>query len=341
MRKNKWWLLQLFADGGEGSAAGSDGGAAAETGVSDVDAGHQRLRELGVPEHKIRKNRSYKASVAAKAPVVAEQAAEQEATRQDDAAQESTQNDQPKRMTWEEIKNDPEYQKAYQEETQRMVQQRLKKSKSTEEAMEKLRPGLDKLAMLYGMDPDAIDYAAMAKAITEDKQLSQKRAMERGLSEDVSDELDRLGLMEKRQKDQQNRTIEEQARQEHFGKLRQQSEAVKAKYPNFDLAEELKNPTFVRMVAPGVGLSVEDAYYTIHRKEIEQAALQAATEQAAKNMANAVRSGTTRPQENGAASAAPTVSAFSYKTASKEQREALKHRIRMAGARGEKIYPGQ
>lgn len=339
MRKNKWWLLQLFADGGEGSAAGSDGGAAAETGVSDVDAGHQRLRELGVPEHKIRKNRSYKASVAAKAPVVAEQATDQEHAKQDDAAHSI--DDQPKRMTWEEIKNDPEYQKAYQEETQRMVQQRLKKSKATEEAMEKLRPGLDKLAVLYGMDPDEIDYEAMAKAITGDKQLSQRRALERGLSEDVSDELDRLGLMEKRQKDQQNRTIEEQARQEHFGKLRQQSEAVKAKYPSFDLAEELKNPTFVRMVAPGVGLSVEDAYYTIHRKEIEQAALQAATDQAAKNMANAVRSGTMRPQENGAASAAPTVSAFSYKTASKEQREALKHRIRMAGARGEKIYPGQ
>ena len=339
MRKNKWWLLQLFADGGEGSAAGSDGGAAAETGVSDVDAGHQRLRELGVPEHKIRKNRSYKASVAAKAPVVAEQATDQEHAEQDDAAHST--DDQPKRMTWEEIKNDPEYQKAYQEETQRMVQQRLKKSKATEEAMEKLRPGLDKLAVLYGMDPDEIDYEAMAKAITGDKQLSQRRALERGLSEDVSDELDRLGLMEKRQKDQQNRTIEEQARQEHFGKLRQQSEAVKAKYPSFDLAEELKNPTFVRMVAPGVGLSVEDAYYTIHRKEIEQAALQAATDQAAKNMANAVRSGTMRPQENGAASAAPTVSAFSYKTASKEQREALKQRIRMAGARGEKIYPGQ
>lgn len=337
MRKNKWWMLQLFADGGEGSAAGGEGGAAAETGVSDVDAGHQRLRELGVPENKIRKNRSYKASVAAKAPVVAEQAAQQSAAQQDDAAPDNAQKEQPKRMTWDEIKADPEYSK----EMQYMVQQRLKKSKAAEEAMEKLRPGLDKLAMIYGMDPDEIDYEAMANAISGDKRLSEERALERGVSEEVSDKLDLLELMKKRQQNQQQQTIQEQAMQEHYGKLRQQGDALKAKYPSFNLDEELKNPTFMRMVAPVVGLRVEDAYYTVHRKEIEQAALKAATEQTAKNMANAVRSGTMRPQENGATSAAPSVSTFSYRNASKEQRDALKQRIRIAGARGEKIYPGQ
>ena len=58
-----WRLLQLF--GGEGGASGAspagDGGnaAAAVTGENSADAGHQRLRELGVPENRIRKNRAY------------------------------------------------------------------------------------------------------------------------------------------------------------------------------------------------------------------------------------------------------------------------------------------
>ena len=95
------------------------------------------------------------------------------------------------------------------------------------------------------------------------------------------------------------------------------------------------------MTAPGVNVPVETAYYAIHRQEIEQAALKAAADQTAKNMANAVRSGTMRPQENGSSAAAPSVSTFDYRTASKEQREALKQRIRNAGARGEKVYPGQ
>ena len=62
----EWRILQLFggegagaagASGGEGSAAG-----AANTGDTSVDAGHQRLRELGVPESKIRKPRARQAS---------------------------------------------------------------------------------------------------------------------------------------------------------------------------------------------------------------------------------------------------------------------------------------
>lgn len=331
MRENKWWLLQLFAEGGEGSAAGSDGGAAAETGVSDVDAGHQRLRELGVPENKIRKNRSYKVSAAAKAPVVAEQAAEQESAGQDDAAQKPT--EQNRRMTWDEIKADPEY----SAEIQNIIQQRLKKSKGAEEAMEHLTPALQELAKVYGMDHKKIDYQALAGKIREDDRFYDDKAIENGHESSVERKLSQFDLM----KEREEQSFKDRAMQQHYGKLMQQGDALKAKYPTFDLQEELKNPVFARMTAPGVGLSVEDAYFTVHRKEIAQAAVKAANEQTAKNIANAVRSGTMRPQENGVNSSAPSVSSFSYKNASKEQRDALKQRIRLAGARGEKIYPGQ
>lgn len=331
MRKNKWWLLQLFAEGGEGSAAGSDGGAAAETGASDVDAGHQRLRELGVPEDKIRKNRSYKVSAAAKAPVVAEQEAEQESAGQDDAAQKPT--EQNRRMTWDEIKADPEY----SAEIQNIIQQRLKKSKGAEEAMEHLTPALQELAKVYGMDHKNIDYQALAGKIREDDRFYDDKALENGHESSVERKLAQFDLM----KEREDQSFKDRALQQHYSKLMQQGDALKGKYPTFDLQEELKNPVFARMVAPGVGLSVEDAYFTVHRKEIAQAAVKAANEQTAKNIANAVRSGTMRPQENGSTSSAPSVSSFSYKNASKEQRDALKQRIRMAGAKGEKIYPGQ
>lgn len=56
MLNEKWLDLQLFA----GEGAGDGGGEAAATGENNADAGHQRLRELGVPEAKIRKNRAYK-----------------------------------------------------------------------------------------------------------------------------------------------------------------------------------------------------------------------------------------------------------------------------------------
>ena len=51
MFNDLWLNLQLFA----GEGAGDGGGEGAAQGENSADAGHQRLRELGVPESKIRK----------------------------------------------------------------------------------------------------------------------------------------------------------------------------------------------------------------------------------------------------------------------------------------------
>lgn len=341
--KNKWKWLQLFADGGDGGSAGGDGGAAASaTGDTGADAGHQRLLELGVPADKIRKNRSYSVPKAAQAPATAGQSEveQQQEQQQDDAAEVSTEEekqDTPKRLTWDEIKADPEYSK----EMQKMVQQRLRKSKAAEESMEKLTPALELLHKIYGLDPENPDYAALAEKVLHDNKIYEERGLELGVAPEIARKMDQFDLMQARQKRQEQVTMQDQAMQRHYGNLVQQGEALKQKYPDFDLQKELRNPTFARMTAPNVGLSVEDAYYAVHRKEIEQAALQVTAQQTAQQISNAIRSATMRPAENGTSAAAPSVTSFDYKNASKAEREALKKRIREAGARGEKIYPGR
>ena len=59
MLKEKWLNLQLFA--GEGTGEGAGEGAA--SGENATAAAEQRLRELGVPEDKIRKRASKVASL--------------------------------------------------------------------------------------------------------------------------------------------------------------------------------------------------------------------------------------------------------------------------------------
>ena len=175
-----------------------------------------------------------------------------------------------RRMTWEEVKADPEFNR----EIQAIVRERLKSVKS---------PG-----------GNAVDTAAL------DAQFRQ-----------------------------------------HILSLEQQGEAMKATFPGFDLRRELRNPAFARMTAPDVGLSVEDAYYALHRGEIQSAAMQVTAQKTAQMISDSIRSGQLRPVENGAASQGTTLSTFDYRSASREQREALKRRIREAGARGEKLYPGR
>ena len=141
------------------------------------------------------------------------------------------------------------------------------------------------------------------------------------------------------QKLEETEALEAQKDREHGEALARQAEAVKEKYPAFDLEAEMQNPVFARMIAPGVGIGVEDAYWAIHRNELQTAALRETAEKTAEKITNAILSGSRRPSEAGSTSQAPTVSTFDYAKASPKQREDFKKDLRLRMAKGEKVYP--
>lgn len=319
MAKDLWRFLQLFAEG--------EGGGEAATGDTAADPGAARLLELGVPANKIRKNRSYGAPQTAQ-PVTTEE--QEEEPKQDDAAKEA-----PKRMTWEEIKQDPEY----NQELQKVIKARLKKANEAQERLEALAPALEALANSYGIDPEKLDYAKLSEAITKDDRFYDERSLETGKNPEElrKDDLSKIqARAQQRLAAQQQQTMQEQMYQAHFAKLEQQGEAMKALFPSFDLRAELQNEAFARMTSPQIGLSVEDAYHAVHRKEIMSAAMEAAQKQAAEKISQSIQAGAKRPAEAGTASAA-IVTRTDYRNMPKQEREALKRRIYA----GEKIYPGR
>lgn len=338
MLNEKWLNLQLFAGEGASGGAGTGEGAGgtAATGENATATPEQRLRELGVPEDKIRKRAS---KVASKMPT---QTAKTEETNvvsapTKDNPSEETKTNATARMSWDEIMADREYNK----QMQAVVQSRLRSAKNAEESLTKLTPALELLARKHNLDPTNMDYDALAKAINDDSDYYEDKALEMGVPVETAKRIDQQERETARNRVQAERTLQEQKIQEHISKLEQQGEALKKVFPSFDLRTELKNPTFARMTAPGVGLSVEDAYYAVHRNEIQIAAMQATQRQTAQKISNAIQSGSRRPDEAGISSQAPSVTTFDYRKASPEQRNALKKRIRDAAARGEKVYPGQ
>lgn len=132
---------------------------------------------------------------------------------------------------------------------------------------------------------------------------------------------------------------EETQIRQHIASLFRQGEALKREFPQFDLRRELRNETFAHLTSPRVGLSVEDAFYTVHRRALQDAAMRSAAKSTAEKLSHAIQSGSRRPTEGGTSAAEAPVRSFDYAHASAEQREALKKRIRDAGVRGEKIYP--
>jgi len=324
---HEWRILQLF--GGEGAgAAGASGGegstaGAANTGDTSVDAGHQRLLELGVPESKIRKPRAKQASPLPEGAIRTEpkqtQPVQQVAAATDNNAQ--TEN-APTRMSWDEIVKDPEY----NAELQKIIKARVKDDGQNRAILDILSPAIKHLAKEHGLDPENVDHTALVKAITGEY---EDKALEMGVSKETAMKLD-----------QQQRTLEQQKFQNHIKKLEQQGEALKAIIPNFDLRTEMQNPTFARLTSPSVGLSVEDAFYAVHRKEMQFQSMQVAAQQTKQMVSNAIQSGTHRPDETGTNAQAPSVSQFNYKNATPAQRKALKDEIYRAAAEGRKIYPG-
>lgn len=271
MKTKTWSILQLFAEG-EGGAAPS--------GAENAVAGHTEGDKVA-PEQK-QKQRATQGQAAA-------------------ATEEKT-----GRLTWEQIKQDPEY----SAQLQNLVRSRLKNAKQAQEDLAVLSPVLEAVAKSCGTDPG--DYPGLVRAVADRQTKVSETARQ-----------------------------QEQAVQEHFYSLQQQADRLRRKYPGFDLQRELQNPAFARLTAPHVGVSLEDAYYTVHRNQIESAALRVAARRTADRISGAIRAGSLRPVENGTSGAAPSVTAFDYRNASPAQREALKARIRKAGARGEKIYPGE
>ena len=343
--------LQFFADGGAAAgtaAASSEGGSTANTGENATAAAEQRLRELGVPEDKIRKRASIYASKMPKqtvsTPVTAEAQKEAEEVvsaptntdnpteeKKDATATTST------RMTWDEIMADPEYNK----QMQATMSNRLKSAKSAEENLAKLAPALEMLAAKYNLDPSKLDYAALTKAIEDDDDYYEDKALEMGVTADVAKKLERLERESARNQQIQQQTLEQQRFAQHYQSLQNQSVEMKKTFPSFDLDTELKNPTFARMTSPNGGISVADAYYAIHRKEIQAAAMQATAQQTAEKLSNAIQAGTRRPDESGTSGQAPSVNTFDYRKATPEQRAKFKADLRSQWAQGKKVFPGQ
>lgn len=116
----------------------------------------------------------------------------------------------------------------------------------------------------------------------------------------------------------------------HFARLCAEAAALRRADPDFDLDSALRDPAFVRLTAPEVGVPVADAWYALHRREYAETLRRESLEQAAA----AVASGSLRPREGGRASGGELLGSDPrHMTAA--QRAELRERIK----RGERVYP--
>lgn len=213
------------------------------------------------------------------------------------------------RMSWEEIMADPEYRSEYDRQVQSIVKKRLRDRQGNEERLKRLDAAMDEISKSFGMERSQgqeTDPATLVETIRRERVARSNEAARRAA----------------------------QAR-EQLERLRQQEEVLRQSVPDFDLARELENPTFLRLTAPHTGLRLEEAYYAAHHRELGERLARASLVTAAQ----AVSAGRARPRElRGGQSASCGSSAPRQMT--REQREELKKRIYQAKAQGKKLPYG-
>lgn len=206
------------------------------------------------------------------------------------------------RLSWEEILMDPEYKSRYDAAVQGIVKARLKNRAQAEEKLQRLAPVLEALEEGYGLteESDAADLAVM---------LRESAMLRRPSGEQIA---------------------------EHLRALAAEAERLQESVPDFDLLQELEDPTFLRLTAPHSGVSLADAYYARHRAERERETARRSLEAVSRSLL----SGGARPREL----RETTAGARFYPNPtqmSRAEREALKKRILEAKAQGRKIGPGE
>lgn len=234
-----------------------------------------------------------------------------------------------------------EYKDLYQEDTQNIVRQRFKETRELREAHDKQKAVIDILAQKYGIADG--DVEKIREAIEKDDDMWSEMAAEAGF-EDVAKYRDYVKLQNEtknlRAAEAQRRAAAERAQrvaqeqrfvQQQIAKWTEEGEALKAKYPSFDIAADLQDKSFVGMLRAGVPMEV--AYQAKHHSEILSDAVNSARQQTEKNVVDNIRARGSRPQENGTQSQSSFTVRDDPHNLTKAERAEIARRV----ARGEVI----
>lgn len=189
------------------------------------------------------------------------------------------------------------YKQDFDSRVQKIVQSRLKGVNGRAEKYDKAAPLIDAIAQRYGI-ADSGDIDAILKAFDTDNALLEAEASEKNMPIEqlkAMKQLERENAMFRRQSEQMQQ--EQQVRQQ-VDKWTMEAEEAKRFYPELDLAAEIQNPEFVKLLQANVG--VKTAYQAIHGDDIMQAGMQAAMRSAEEKLAKSVAAGKNRPVEGAA-----------------------------------------
>lgn len=216
-----------------------------------------------------------------------------------------------------------EYRDVYTEETQRIIDRRFAETRNLQKQLDDAKPILDKLAARYDILDG--DMSKLAKAIDDDDSYWSAAAEESGMPVQQYKEYQRMRQQNAMLlQEQKNRMAQAQANAQ-MQRWFQESQAVKAKYPDFDFNSELNNPTFVSLLRAGT--PIEHAYKVMHFDALMGDAVQATAANTEQAVVKNIQAKGNRPTENGTASQSAFTVKKDVSALSRKERAEIARRV--------------
>lgn len=233
------------------------------------------------------------------------------------------------------------YSKEYQESVDKLFNRRFAKEKAEKEILrqsfDKVNSVATKLAARYGVDPT--DVEALEKAMENDQDFIEYKAMQQGLPTDVYKRtltMQEQLLQEKQQNEQhrQRQRFEQQEyeKQQIYDQLNQEAEEIRATFdPNFDLESALENQDLLKLLSSNVPLV--HAYKVLNIDSLMDKQTKATAQATKEGVARSIAANGMRPLENGASGKPSAPIKPNMDNLSKQAMKEIDERV----ARGEKV----
>lgn len=343
MRKYKL-DLKWFGEEGAAAPVSADGGGSAQTAVGEgtmpIQAGDtlpdgtmvQSQRVAAAMEKQMQRHPELRAKYVRAGqpagPARQQPQADAQAAQQAQAAAGAGANDIQAR--WEAAKKG-EFAAQYGADVQKAIQERFKNQNDANAALDKLEPMLKVLRERAGVE----DNDSLIAHVMDDDSIYEDAANEAGMTVPAY----RNFLKYKEEHDQRLAAEQQQQHQEavrqHYMHLAEQTEQLRSKFPDVNLDVELQNETFLKLTSPAIGLSVEDAYFAVHHKDLAPQMMAYGMQRARNQMAQTIMVNGNRPREGGlnTQNTAAADMKVNPKSMLRKERDALRNRIH-AGLKG-------
>ena len=193
---------------------------------------------------------------------------------------------------WEAAKKG-EFKDLYGQDVQNAIRDRFKNQADLQGQLDSIQPMLDALMKKAGVD----SVEELSDLIMNDDSLYEEEAEEAGMTVERYKQFKALQEEHDRREQEDAEAQERSLWNDHFQRMAEQAERLKQTFPDFDLSREMENETFRRLTHPSVGVSVEDAYYTIHRNELGPQIMAYGMNRAREQMGQTIQAQRARPAE--------------------------------------------